>query len=116
MIVDDEELALAEYQEFMELHGIYCEVESDPKRALQRILASQDIAMVVTDLRMPGMSGVELISSIRKSLPAERRISFVIASGYVDASSVSSLPDVEVISKPVELDVLMKFVREGLSA
>lgn len=116
MIVDDEELALAEYQEFMELHGFYCDVESDPKRALQRILASKDIAMVVTDLRMPSMSGVELISSIRKSLPADRRMSFVIASGYVDVSSVSSLPDVEVISKPVDLDVLMKFVREGLSA
>lgn len=79
LIVDD----YGELRELMRLalEGNYEVVEAaDGLEGLARVLlGGQRIDLVVTDLRMPFLSGVDLLESIPKEIPV------IVASAYLDA-------------------------------
>ena len=79
LFVDDEErilrsLALQFRREYEVL------TESDPRRALQR-LKSESVQIIVSDQRMPQMSGAELLAQARQIAPDTLRI---LLTGYSD--------------------------------
>ncbi len=85
LLVDDEELALVslrysfpwkEYG-FTEVNAV-----SDPQKALE-LLKEQHIDAAFVDIRMPGISGLELLAQARQ---AGVGTSFIIVSGYSDFS------------------------------
>ncbi len=49
------------------------------------ILAEEEINLLITDVRMPGMSGVELLTAVKKKYPSIIRM---VLSGYADESMV----------------------------
>ena len=71
---------------------------STGKEALSLLGDGTAIDAVVTDIMMPGMSGVEFLASarqIRRALPA------LVITGYADFDGANKLPsDVAVILKP----------------
>jgi CheY-like chemotaxis protein len=113
LIVDDEEIILSEYQELLEMEGIACSVEADPLRALEIVLTSPDIRVVVTDLRMPELNGVELIRRLRAELPKDRTVRFAVMSGY-GGNLGAELPGVPGLEKPVNADDLVAVIRNAL--
>lgn len=114
MFVDDEQLILDEYLELLAFEGLLCEGEKDPFRAFDRIMDDIDIRMVITDNRMPGMTGPELIRRLRLSLPKERRVNFALLSGYEEAMT-AEFADVVHLLKPIDVDALVTTVRSGLA-
>lgn len=79
LFVDDEErilrsLALQFRREYQVL------TESDPRRALER-LRSEKVHIIVSDQRMPQMSGAELLAQVRQIAPDTLRI---LLTGYSD--------------------------------
>lgn len=79
LFVDDEErilrsLALQFRREYEVL------TESDPRRALER-LKSENVQIIVSDQRMPQMSGAELLAQARETAPDTLRI---LLTGYSD--------------------------------
>jgi two-component system cell cycle sensor histidine kinase/response regulator CckA len=74
------------------------------------------IDLVVSDIVMPGMNGLELGDRLRRAHPGLR---FVFVSGYADSAfgGVSSLPpDAAFVEKPFTPPVLLKRVREALDS
>ncbi|WP_088278843.1 response regulator [Ideonella sp. A 288] len=62
--------------------------------AALKIIDAHDIQVVVSDQRMPGMTGIELLSAVRQRSPATMRI---LLTGYSDlAAIVGSVNDGEV--------------------
>lgn len=83
LYVDDEELALEAFKlQFGEEFAIYTAQNSD--EAL-RILDSEEIAVVVTDQRMPRISGVELLKQVKSIHPDVVR---VLITAYTDLEVV----------------------------
>ena len=81
LIVDDEEalLKLLEAQ-FSEQTDFEIVTATSAEAALQ-ILSKKRFPIIITDLKMPGMSGLELCKKIRESNP----LSYIIAmTGYQD--------------------------------
>lgn len=112
LLVDDEAPTLGEFREWFELHGITCGIESDSRAALQRIVQAPEIKVVVTDLRMPGLSGAELIAQTRNE--AGRQVRFIICSGYCDAGVRDQFADIPIFEKPVDPERLAVQVRHEL--
>ncbi|MDP3847319.1 MAG: response regulator [Pseudomonas sp.] len=89
LFVDDEErilrsLALQFRREYEVL------TESDPHRALER-LKSETVHVLVSDQRMPGMSGAELLAAAQQIAPQTLRI---LLTGYSDLdAAVAALND-----------------------
>jgi serine/threonine-protein kinase len=86
------------------------------KEALE-ILAKHRVEVLVSDQRMPGMLGVELLAEARKRSPATMRI---LLTGYSDlAAIVGSVNDGEVfrfINKPWNHDEIKTIIRAAAEA
>ncbi len=80
------------------------------------ILATNEIQMVISDQRMPNMSGTEFLSQVKNLYPDTIR---VVLSGYAEAEAiVDSINRGEVfrfIGKPWEEDDLKAIIKQGLA-
>lgn len=82
-------------------------------RALE-LMAEQPFDVVVSDMRMPGMSGLELLHQVMERYPKTAR---VILSGYADQESILSSLGVthQFLAKPCEIVVLRRTIARILS-
>lgn len=81
LLVDDNKLGLSARRVLMEELGYQIIATTCPQEAIS--LAQQhSVDLVITDYRMPGMSGSEMIASLRE-LGFERPV--ILISGFVDA-------------------------------
>lgn len=78
LIVDDEVDALDNCRRILGRLGHDCLTEHDPLRALQRI-QSERPELVLTDLRMPGLDGLDLLSEAKRIDP---QIKVVLLTAY----------------------------------
>jgi two-component system C4-dicarboxylate transport response regulator DctD len=65
LIVDDEEMVRTALEQWLRLSGFATHMASDAKEALDLL---DDIRpdVVLTDVRMPGLSGLDLLRSVRE--------------------------------------------------
>ncbi len=68
LLVDDDHDVLAAHARFLRINHINAIVSDDAEVALQR-LAVHSIDVVITDLRMPDMDGLDFIKEVRKTQP-----------------------------------------------
>jgi len=108
LVVDDEPVALAVLQRTLEPH-YHVLTASDGLEALDIIGAwGQSIRVVVTDVRMPGLSGPALAAHLAR---LNRSPAVLFVSGFAD-------PDVpgEVLGKPFQSDALLSAVSRLLES
>jgi YesN/AraC family two-component response regulator len=73
------------------------------------------VPLVITDQKMPGIKGNELISRLADSLPSTRCI---MLTGYADSEELKNLNKSNLLkcfNKPCDNQELMKFVREAMT-
>ena len=68
LLVDDEELLRAGVQEMLELQGFTVITAVNGEQALT-CLAEKHIDLIITDLVMPKMDGIDFVQQLRKSWP-----------------------------------------------
>lgn len=113
MIIDDEAMIRWGIHDLLEWEAegfAFCEDGKDGKDGLNKLLANcPDLALV--DIKMPGMSGIELIHAARE---AGYMGSFVILTGYSEfefAKSAIKLGVKEYLLKPIDEEELKGCVR-----
>ena len=115
MLVDDERTSLTLMKETLHAIGFTKIVEySDPNEALERIHRG-DVDIIIADLHMPGMTGLELFNA---SQQLGREIPFIIVSGDSTKSNVIRAIEAGVcnyIVKPVNRDSLISSVIHAAS-
>ena len=103
LLVDDEEDALLELAELLEGEGFCCYTATSVKLALLQLTQHPDIALVITDLRMPEESGIALIRRLREHT-SRQHLPVIVISGHADMSDVSDLLRLQVLDlfrKPI---------------
>ena len=68
LIVDDEPEIAELVQELLTIAGYRCFTANSAEAAL-RMLEKRNFGLLVTDIMMPGMSGIELLEEVKKSFP-----------------------------------------------
>lgn len=86
LIVDDEEQIRKSLAMHFRLRGYTVETAANGKEALE-ILANTRIFVVITDLRMPVMEGIDLLRHIKQDYPLIRSI---VMTGYVTLDNALS--------------------------
>lgn len=84
LIVDDNPNMSSLLAEMLELFDYVSERAGDGTEALEKLEANR-FSMVITDLRMPTMTGLELLEKVKQKFP---KLPVVLISGY-------SMDDVE---------------------
>ena len=105
LLIDDEESVLEGIGEFLEDEGYRVFKASDGSTGLE-VFRSVKPDLVMTDLRMPGMSGIELISEIRKLKESTPIIVFTGYGSLDTAIDAIHLRVFDFVTKPVDLDAL----------
>ena len=103
LLVDDEEDALLELAELLEGEGFCCFTATSVTLALSQLTRHPDIALVITDLRMPEESGIALIKRLREHT-SRQHLPVIVISGHADMSDVSHLLSLQVLDlfrKPI---------------
>jgi len=68
LVVDDERDLRIIFKRFLEVDGYRCQTAESAEEALEQ-LANEDFSLVITDINMPGMSGIDLLREIRSRFP-----------------------------------------------
>ncbi len=87
-----------------------------PQEGLRMIVDTGPYAVVVSDMRMPGMSGVQLLAAVRRLSPSTVRM-MLTGQADVDAT-IAAVNDGHVfrfLTKPCGAEVLLAAVSAGLS-
>jgi len=118
LIVDDEVHlveSLAETIPWHE-HGIESVYQANSGAEAFEIMRTAGADIVVTDIRMPGMSGLELIRKIRRYWPHTK---CVLLSGYSDfeyAKAAMQVQTVDYLLKPVGDDEITEVIDRAVAA
>jgi HD-like signal output (HDOD) protein/CheY-like chemotaxis protein len=78
------------------------------------MLAQEPVDIVVSDMRMPGMDGGQLLAVVRERYPSTARM---ILSGHADRASIISAvgPTQQYLAKPCDIDVLVAAIERVLT-
>jgi signal transduction histidine kinase/CheY-like chemotaxis protein len=116
LLVDDEEVLGALGKQGLQMLGYRVTVRSDSQEALDEFLRGpQEFDLLITDLSMPGFSGVELTQRIRKARPDLPAILVTGAFQAPPSMEGITLPFDDVLFKPVTIQDMAKSVRKVLS-
>ena len=110
LVVDDEPQVLSIIAQILAQPGYIVVTARDAYEAI-RILADRHIDLMITDIRMPGLDGVELGIQAKLMRP---RLHIIYITGFADAAR--NARHGTVIAKPIRAADLIKVVEQELSA
>ncbi|WP_085716483.1 MULTISPECIES: response regulator [unclassified Pseudomonas] len=120
LIVDDDKDARELLSEILALEGIRCKKAASGKAALNILVAEAEIqkpsiGLMITDLRMGEVDGLDLIRQIRESVRAALPIIIVSGDADVkDAIAAMHLNVVDFLLKPIDAGQLLELVKREL--
>ncbi|KNH45721.1 response regulator [Pseudomonas lini] len=115
LIVDDDKDSRELLSEILGLDGIHCMTAASGEAALKLLETKSSIGLVITDLRMGHVDGLELIRQVRES--ARAALPIIIVSGDADvkdAIEAMHLHVVDFLLKPIDSGKLLELVKHEL--
>jgi response regulator RpfG family c-di-GMP phosphodiesterase len=114
LVVDDEPNILSALRRTLRANGYRVQTAPGGSEALA-LLGQAPVDLIISDMRMPEMSGAEFLRRSRERVPEAVRI---LLTGYADIeSTVDAVNNGEIfryVSKPWNDDVLLATLRDGL--
>ncbi len=113
LVVDDEPSLREALLRFLQRRNIHGEGVADGWEAI-RLLEHRDFDVIISDVRMPGMSGREFLERLRRDRP-ELLARLVFSTGDAFTSETATLlkeSGVPTVAKPFDFAVLERVVRE----
>ncbi len=116
LLIDDEPAVLGAMREMLSHWGLLVDACVRPEDAMAAFEAAPDaFDLVITDLAMPQLSGLDLAARVR----ARRRLPVLLASGFVDERSLAAAREIgvtAVLRKPVDAAQLRTAIEAALTA
>jgi DNA-binding NtrC family response regulator len=112
LLVDDEEEFVQTLSERLEMRDLKSKTALNGEQALQ-IVTDQEPDVMVLDLKMPGIDGMEVLRRVRKAYP---KVQVIILTGHGtdrDAEEAKKLGAYSYLQKPVEIDHLVKVMKDA---
>jgi DNA-binding NtrC family response regulator len=113
LVVDDEQGLCAGIQEALRREGYLVDARTDPHKALS--LASEKLYnLVISDIRMPGMSGIELLNQVRAR---SRDTLFILMTAYGTVeNAVEAMKNgaYDYLPKPIDMKRLRAVAQKAL--
>jgi DNA-binding response OmpR family regulator len=116
MVVDDEPDITAIMKKALEVNGFVVDAFTQPNEALAHFKPDH-YAMLITDIRMPGMNGFELYRQVKK-IDDEIKVAFMTAFEVYEDEFKKVLPSTNVncfFKKPMRMNEMVERVKQELA-
>jgi len=113
LLVDDEAEFVETFSERLELRDIEISKAFSGEEALQVLEKNRTIEIVILDVKMPGMDGIETLVEIKKKFPL---VEVIMLSGHADVeSAIDGMKQgaFDYLMKPCEMDQMIAKVTEA---
>jgi DNA-binding response OmpR family regulator len=118
LVVDDDDLVLSSLSRVLKKMGneVVC---IDKSAQALAVLEQESFDLAILDIRMPGISGIDLLRGLREKEQASRRprLPVIVLTGYADEMGPKSYLELGAdayLQKPYELSDLLAAVRSHL--
>ena len=112
LLVDDEEEFITTLAERLQLRNLPSRYALNGDQALQLVAASVP-DVIVLDLKMPGLDGLEVLRRVKKEYP---QVEVIILTGHgaeKDEDEARRLGAFEYLKKPVEITELTQLIQQA---
>jgi DNA-binding NtrC family response regulator len=113
LVVDDEELNRDLLQQMLEREGYQVAIAANGQEALA-LLRQETFHVVLTDLKMPGMTGVEVIRELKMLAPFTMGIIHTAYGSVETAVEAMKAGAYDYVTKPVMRDELLVVIQRAL--
>jgi DNA-binding NtrC family response regulator len=116
LIVDDDPGQRSLLDSFLRSQGFETVTADSGERALE-ILSAGKFDMMISDVRMSGLSGLETLRRVRQSRLGGTALPVLLVTAYTDVrDAVAAMRDgaVNYLAKPIDLDELLDTVRQAI--
>jgi DNA-binding response OmpR family regulator len=110
LLVDDEEDFIRTLSERLDLRDLASDTAFDGEQAL-RFVGHQEPDVMILDLKMPGIDGMEVLRRVRRNFP---QIQVIIQTGHgndLDEAEARRLGVFDYLKKPVDIELLIERIR-----
>ena len=117
LLIDDEQMIVSFLERVVELeHDI--ESFTEPRRALQRLLAGERYDVILCDLMMPEVTGPDIFNALTRGAPElASRVIFITGGAFTPrVRAFLEETRAPVLEKPFDIRVLLKMLRERVDA
>jgi DNA-binding NarL/FixJ family response regulator len=114
LVVDDQPLIVEELCEFLESSGYRCVPCESSLQAIERFTEDAEIGLVLSDLHMPDMDGIQLIQALQRLAGKHRAFEAIMLTGRADKQDVIKALRAGIADyyqKPIDLDELLEGVK-----
>lgn len=114
LLVDDEIPFLETLTKRLSKRGIRIAKAFSGEQALSELENNRDIEIVVLDIKMPGMDGLETLAEVKKHFPS---VEVIILTGHATFESAIKgmrLGAFDYLNKPCELEELTNTILEAI--
>ena len=111
LVVDDQPLIVEELCEFLESNGYRCVPCESSLQAIERFSEDAEIGLVLSDLHMPDMDGIQLIQELQRLAGKRRAFEAIMLTGRADKQDVIKALRAGIADyyqKPINLDELLE--------
>jgi len=113
LLVDDEVSFLETFGERLELRDVEILKAFSGEEALQVLAENENIEVIILDVKMPGMDGIETLTEIKRRKPL---VEVMMLSGHADVeSAIEGMKHgaFDYLMKPVDMDQIITKVNEA---
>ncbi|MCM8792661.1 MAG: response regulator [Candidatus Omnitrophica bacterium] len=117
LVVDDEEIITKTISNLLKREGYVTEVAETGLQAIEKVKKA-NFDLIVVDIRMPNMNGLEFIHYIKKYLKSNKKpdIPVIFITGYADSDGhIKAEKFGKVIFKPFDMKEFLAEVARSLS-
>ena len=111
LVVDDQPLIVEELCEYLESSGYRCVPSESSQQAIVRFREDAEIALVLCDLHMPDMDGIELVQELQRIAGKRRAFEAIMLTGRADKQDVIKALRAGIADyyqKPIDLEELLE--------
>jgi DNA-binding NtrC family response regulator len=115
LIVDDEVDFVETFSERLNMRDIETSTAFSGKEALQLLETNQDTEVVILDVKMPGMDGIETLTGIKKKFPL---MEVIMLSGHSTVeSAIEGMKKgaFDYLMKPCDMDQIIAKISEAVA-
>jgi len=115
LLVDDEENTRIALSRLLTREGYIVDTVANGFEALNH-LREHDVHLIVTDINMPEMNGIEFLRELNRSFPGSNVIMITAYGGVESYIEAINLGAFEYINKPVKIEELKSVLERVFSA